>query len=107
MISLLAMIGAAIAEIVGCFTFWEWVKSNKSIFWLIPGIFFLCLFAYLLTFIDENQAGRAYAVYGAIYIVFSLLWLWFIEGYQPTKFDVLGGFICLFGAWVIIMGKRI
>ena len=36
----------------------------------------LALFAYLLTFVDTAAAGRAYAAYGGVYIVASILWLW-------------------------------
>jgi small multidrug resistance family-3 protein len=38
------------------------------------------LFAYLLTLVPSDAAGRAYAAYGGIYIVASLAWLWAMEG---------------------------
>lgn len=34
--------------------------------WLIPGMASLALFAYLLTFVETEAAGRAYAAYGGI-----------------------------------------
>ena len=58
---------------------------------MIPGIASLVLFAYLLTLVDTSAAGRAYAAYGGIYIVASLLWLWVIEGVRPDRWDVFGG----------------
>jgi len=79
----LAYIGAAIAEIAGCFAFWAWLKHDKSVWWLVPGIAALALFAYLLTLIDTQHAGRAYAAYGGVYIAAALLWLWIIEGAKP------------------------
>ena len=33
----------------------------------------LALFAYLLTLVDSENAGRAYAAYGGVYIVSSIL----------------------------------
>ena len=45
----LAYIGAAVAEIAGCFAFWGWLRLDKPAWWLIPGIASLMLFAYLLT----------------------------------------------------------
>ena len=80
MISILAYIGAAVAEIAGCFAFWAWLRLDHSAAWLIPGMAALALFAYLLTLVDSAFAGRAYAAYGGVYIAASLAWLWLVEG---------------------------
>ena len=66
----------------------------------------LVLFAFLLTKIDSNFAGRAYAAYGGVYISASLLWLWAIEGNTPDRWDALGAIICLVGAGIILFGPR-
>lgn len=76
---------AALAEIAGCFAFWAWLRLDKSIWWLLPGIASLILFAALLTFIDAEAAGRAYAAYGGIYIIASLLWLKLAEDFSLTN----------------------
>lgn len=52
---------------------------DKSIWWLVPGVLALALFAYLLTLVDAEHAGRTYAAYGGVYIVSALVWLWLIE----------------------------
>ena len=101
-----AYIGAAIAEIAGCFAFWAWLKLNKPIWWLVPGLLSLALFAYLLTLIDSAAAGRAYAAYGGVYIATSLTWLWIVEGVRPDRWDVSGAIICLVGATLIVAGPR-
>lgn len=95
---------AALAEIAGCFSFWAWLRLNQSIFYLIPGIFSLCLFAYFLTLIETNFAGRGYAAYGGIYIISSLLWMWVVEKNIPTQADMIGSICCLIGAIIIIRG---
>lgn len=102
----LSFVGAAIAEIAGCFSFWAWLKLAKSIYWLIPGTLSLWAFAYLLTLVDSAYAGRAYAVYGAIYIGASILWMWLIEKNVPDRFDILGVLVCLLGASIILLGPR-
>ena len=79
----LIYIGAALAEIAGCFAFWAWLRMGKSRVWLAPGIASLILFAWLLTRVDSEAAGRTYAAYGGIYICASLLWLWGVEGVRP------------------------
>jgi small multidrug resistance family-3 protein len=63
-------------------------------------------FAGLLTLVETPAAGRAYAAYGAVYIVASLAWLWGVEGVRPDRWDVLGAAICLAGGAVILLGPR-
>ena len=99
-------VAAAIAEIVGCFSFWAWLRLDKSPWWLVPGVLSLTFFAYLLTRVDSGFAGRAYAAYGGVYIAASLGWLWVVESQRPDQWDVLGATICLAGAVIIIYGPR-
>lgn len=103
---LLAAMGAAVAEIAGCFAFWAWIRLGKSIWWLIPGMASLALFAWLLTFIEADHAGRAYAAYGGVYILSSIGWLWLVEGARPDRWDGLGAAVCLLGAGIILFGPR-
>lgn len=106
MITPAAYVGAAIAEIAGCFAFWAWLRLGKSAWWLVPGMASLALFAYLLTLVDSEAAGRAYAAYGGIYIVAALGWLSSVEGLKPDRWDLTGALICLVGAAVILFGPR-
>lgn len=106
MITPAAYVGAAIAEIAGCFAFWAWLRLGKSVWWLVPGMASLALFAYLLTLVDSEAAGRAYAAYGGIYIIAALGWLWSVEGLEPDRWDLTGALICLVGAAVILFGPR-
>jgi len=99
-------IGAAIAEIAGCFAFWAWLRLGKSVLWLAPGTVSLLFFAFLLTRVDSAFAGRAYAAYGGIYISASLFWLWLAEGVRPDRWDMAGVLICLGGASLILWGPR-
>jgi hypothetical protein len=57
---------AALAEIAGCYAFWAWLKLEKSPLWLAPGMVSLALFAWLLTRIPAEAAGRAFAAYGPV-----------------------------------------
>ncbi len=106
MLSVAAYIGAAVAEIAGCFAFWAWLRLGKSPWWVIPGIVSLIVFALLLTRVDSAFAGRVYAAYGGVYIAASLTWLWVIEGSRPDRWDLIGAAICLGGAAVILWGPR-
>jgi small multidrug resistance family-3 protein len=106
MTSIAAFVGAAIAEIAGCFAFWAWLRLDKPIWWLVPGIASLILFAYLLTLVDSAFAGRAYAAYGGVYIAASLLWLWTVEGARPDRWDLAGAAVCVVGAAMILFAPR-
>jgi small multidrug resistance family-3 protein len=101
-----AYVGAAVAEIGGCFAFWGWLRLGKPAWWLLPGFLSLAAFAYLLTLVEVNAAGRTYAAYGGVYIVASLLWLRTIEGIDPDRWDIGGAAICLIGTMVILLGPR-
>jgi small multidrug resistance family-3 protein len=95
---------AALAEIGGCFAFWAWLRLGKSAWWALPGVISLAVFALLMTRTDSDAAGRAFAAYGGVYIVASLMWLWSIEGVRPDRWDLIGGAVCLAGAGLIFLG---
>ncbi|MET0138133.1 MAG: YnfA family protein [Sphingobium sp.] len=97
---------AALAEIAGCFAFWSWARLDRSLWMLVPGLMALALFAWLLTLVDADHAGRAYAAYGGIYIVAAILWGWAVEGQAPDRWDLAGGALCLLGAAVIFGAPR-
>ncbi len=106
MLTIAAYIGAALAEIAGCFAFWAWLRLDKPVWWVLPGLLALALFAYLLTLVDSAAAGRTYAAYGGVYIVSSICWLWLVEGVRPDRWDAVGAVVCLIGAMIIVAGPR-
>lgn len=106
MLTPLIYLAAAVAEIAGCFAFWAWWRLDRSSLWMVPGVMSLMLFAWLLTLVDSDYAGRAYAAYGGVYILASLSWLWVVEQRMPDRWDVTGATICLVGAGVILFGPR-
>lgn len=104
--SIAVFAAAAAAEIAGCFAFWAWLRLGQPVWWLIPGVAALAAFAYLLTLADSAFAGRAFAAYGGIYVVASLVWLSAVEGARPDRWDLAGAVLCLAGAAVILWGPR-
>lgn len=97
---------AALGEILGCYSFWAWLKLGKSIVWIIPGLFALVIFAVALTRIDASNAGRVYAAYGGVYILSSLIWLWLVEGVKPDQWDLLGVILSVAGTLVILFSPH-
>ena len=64
----------ALAEIIGCYLPYLWLKQGKSIWLLVPAAASLALFAWLLT-LHPTAAGRAYAAYGGVYVAMAIIWL--------------------------------
>jgi small multidrug resistance family-3 protein len=95
----------AIAEIVGCYLPYLWLKEDKSILLLIPAGASLALFAWLLT-LHPAASGRVYAAYGGVYIFVAILWLWKVDGIRPTTWDMVGAAVALLGMAIIILGPR-
>lgn len=95
----------ALAEIVGCYLPYLWLKQGRSAWLLLPAAASLALFAWLLT-LHPQPAGRVYAAYGGVYIGVALLWLWRVDGIQPTSADWIGAGLCGLGMLVIMFGPR-
>lgn len=95
----------AIAEIVGCYLPYLWLKQDKSILLLIPAVLSLTLFAWLLS-LHPTAAGRVYAAYGGVYICVAIIWLWGVDGIKPTLWDIVGASVALVGMGIIMFAPR-
>lgn len=95
----------ALAEIIGCYLTWLWLKQGRSAWLLVPAALSLALFAWLLTFHD-TAAGRVYAAYGGVYVATALAWLWVVDGVRPTAWDVGGVAVVLLGMGIIMFQPR-
>ncbi|NRA19625.1 MAG: YnfA family protein [Oceanospirillaceae bacterium] len=95
----------ALAEIVGCYLPYLWLREGKPIWLLMPAALSLVLFVWLLS-LHPTAAGRVYAAYGGVYIMMALLWLWVVQGIRPTSWDMVGSGIALLGMAIIIFAPR-
>lgn len=95
----------AIAEIVGCYLPWLWLKKNAPAWVLLPAAVSLALFAWLLT-LHPSASGRIYAAYGGVYVAVAIGWLWVIDGVRPTAWDLLGSAVALAGMAIIAFAPR-
>lgn len=95
----------AVAEIVGCYLPWLYLRKGGSAWLLIPAAASLALFAYLLT-LHPTASGRVYAAYGGVYISVAIFWLWAVDSVKPTRWDLLGAGLCLAGMAVIMFSPR-
>lgn len=95
----------AVAEIVGCYLPYLWLKKGASPLLLVPAAAALALFVWLLT-LHPHAAGRTYAAYGGVYITIALAWLWAVDGIRPTSWDFVGGAVALVGMAIIYFAPR-
>jgi small multidrug resistance family-3 protein len=93
----------AIAEIVGCYLPYVWLRKGGSAWLLVPAVATLSMFAWLLT-LHPAASGRVYAAYGGIYVAVALGWLWKVDGVSLTSWDIGGATICLMGTAIIVYG---
>jgi len=95
----------AVAEIVGCYLPYLWLKRNGSPWLLIPAAASLALFAWLLT-LHPTAAGRVYAAYGGVYVAGAIAWLWFVDGNRPTAWDLIGATVAVAGMAIIMLAPK-
>ncbi len=95
----------AVAEIVGCYLPYLWLRQGKSAWLLLPAALSLGLFAWLLS-LHPTAAGRVYAAYGGVYIGTAILWLWLVDKIRPTGWDLLGSAVALLGMAIIMFAPR-
>ncbi|HAT3786329.1 TPA: YnfA family protein, partial [Serratia marcescens] len=75
----LLFFATALAEIIGCFLPYLWLKKQGSAWLLLPAALSLMLFVWLLT-LHPAASGRVYAAYGGVYVATALLWLRVVDG---------------------------
>ncbi|MEG0054148.1 MAG: YnfA family protein [Comamonas sp.] len=95
----------AVAEIVGCYLPWLWLKQGGSAWLLLPAAASLVAFVWLLS-LHPAAAGRVYAAYGGVYVSVALVWLWLVDGIKPTAWDMAGVAVCLLGMGMIAFAPR-
>ncbi|MDP2361275.1 MAG: YnfA family protein [bacterium] len=95
----------AVAEILGCYLPYLWLREGRSAWLLLPAALSLALFAWLLS-LHPTAAGRVYAAYGGVYVGVALLWLWAVDGLRPTMWDLVGAAVALAGMAIIMFAPR-
>ncbi|WP_426752804.1 YnfA family protein [Myxococcus sp. Y35] len=95
----------AVAEVVGCYLPYLWLRQGRSAWLLVPAAGSLAAFAWLLT-LHPTGAARTYAAYGGVYIAVALVWLWLVEGERPSRWDITGALVAIAGMAIIVLGPR-
>lgn len=93
----------ALAEIIGCFLPYLWLRKGGSVWLLLPAAASLILFVWLLT-LHPTASGRVYAAYGGVYVATALVWLRVVDGVKLSPHDWAGAGIALVGMAIIVFG---
>lgn len=101
----LLFVVTALAEIVGCFLPYLWLRQERSAWLLVPAAASLAFFAWLLT-LHPAASGRIYAAYGGVYIAIALVWLQVVDGVKLTPIDWAGAVVILIGVTILVSGWR-
>jgi small multidrug resistance family-3 protein len=101
--TLLLFVVTAVAEILGCYLPYVWLRKSGSPWLLVPAMGSLALFSWLLT-LHPAASGRVYAAYGGVYVSVALVWLWKVDNVPLTRSDLLGGAVALAGMGIIVWG---
>lgn len=103
--SLIYFILAGLCEIGGGYLVWLWLREGKSGWLALAGSVLLTIYAFVATKQPANF-GRAYAAYGGIFIILSILWGWQVDKVAPDRYDYSGAGIILVGVWVMMYLRR-
>lgn len=95
----------ALAEIIGCFLPYVWLRKGGPIWLLLPAVASLALFVWLLS-LHPVASGRVYAAYGGVYVATALVWLRVVDGVKLSPFDWIGAGVALLGMAIIVAGSR-
>lgn len=99
-------VATAVAEILGCYLPYLYLKKGGSALLLIPAAGSLAVFAWLLT-LHSTAAGRTYAAYGGVYVAVAVFWLWCVDGVTPDRWDWIGVAMTLIGMSIIAFAPHV
>jgi small multidrug resistance family-3 protein len=96
---------AGFCEIGGGYLMWRWWRDAGH--WSLGALGAVVLVVYgIVPTFQPVHFGRAYAAYGGVFVVLSLVWSTVIDGTAPDRFDVMGASLCLLGVAVIMYWPR-
>jgi small multidrug resistance family-3 protein len=97
---------AGLAEIGGGWLVWQWLRESRPWPLGLVGAMVLISYGVIVTLQADPHFGRVYAAYGGIFIVMAMAWGYFVDGFRPDRWDLLGAAVCLVGVLIIFFGPR-
>ncbi|MFE0465268.1 YnfA family protein [Kitasatospora sp. NPDC058965] len=97
---------AAVLEIGGAWLVWQGVREHRGWAWVGAGVVALGAYGFVATLQPDSHFGRVLAAYGGVFVAGSLTWGVLVDGFRPTRYDLIGALVCLVGVGVIMYGPR-
>ncbi|HEX3784889.1 MAG TPA: YnfA family protein [Pseudonocardiaceae bacterium] len=104
--SVCLFIVAAVFEIGGAWLIWQGIREHRGWLWIVGGVLALGAYGFVATLQPDAQFGRILAAYGGVFVAGSLAWGMVMDGYRPTRFDLIGAAVCLVGVGLIMYAPR-
>jgi len=96
---------AALLEIGGGFLVWKWLRDHKGKILGLVGALILFSYGIIMTF-QPTDFGKAYASYGGIFIISSIIWGYYVDKKKPDRLEIIGSVVVLFGVIVMFYFPR-
>ena len=103
--SLFYFVLSGLCEIGGGYLFWQWIREGRSVWLALSGIVLLTAYGFAAT-LQPASFGRAYAAYGGVFIILSIMWGWQVDRIVPDRLDWVGAAIVLVGVLVMMYAPR-
>ena len=104
-VSLVLFFLAALFEIGGGYLVWLWLREKRRLLLGVTGSIILFIYGVIPT-LQPAHFSRVYAAYGGIFIVSSIIWGFIIEKKKPDRYEIIGAFVALLGATIIMYAPR-
>lgn len=96
---------SSICEVGGGWMIWQVMREGRKYYFLIPGSIILIIYGFIMSF-QMLTFSRAFATYGGVFILVSILWGWAIDKEIPDKWDWIGTSISIVGVAIIAFIPR-
>ena len=99
------MLLGGLCEIGGGYLVWRWMREGSSFLVGGAGLAVLGLYGVVVTW-QPLPFGRAYAAYGGVFVILSILWALALDGFRPDRWDWVGAMVIVAGVFLIVFGPR-
>jgi len=97
---------AGLCEIGGGWLVWQALRSGRPWWWALLGSLVLVAYGFVAALQPTADFGRAFALYGAYFIVMSLGWGAVLDGFRPDRGDYIGCALVIAGAVLMTAWPR-
>ena len=97
------MMLSGILEVGGGYGVWRWMREHAPLTIGLLGLAGLMLYG-VVAALEPLPFGRAYAAYGGVFVLISLLFAAVVDGFRPDFRDLLGALLVGAGVGIMVYG---